>query len=91
MTGITFVDFESVCRGNDTYRRLWYCAYEDRELESEHGANTISGAMVLILRCLCNMAAAAMVIARMRLEKTQNVADGNLPVLYSTVMTFSCK
>ena len=36
-----------------------------------------------------SVTANATVTARIRFEKTQNVADGNLPVAYCFVMTFS--
>jgi len=40
--------------------------------------------------CLYIVMAQATVTASTRLEKTQKVALGNLPVVYSLVMTFSC-
>ena len=81
ITGIILLDLNTVWAGNDTYLSEAYCDQLDMVLLKAHGVKAMRGAVLFaqMAPCLSRTAINATMIARKRLEKTQNAALGNIP------------
>jgi hypothetical protein len=79
-TGTTLVDLNTVCREKLTRVSAWYWHQEDTVLLKAQGVKLSKGTELTAVPCRYRQMKNDTIIARNRLEKTQKVAEGNLPL-----------
>ena len=78
-TKLTFVDLKIVWRAKPTYSSALYWHHDEMVLLKAQGVKLSSGTDPVKLPLYTQLMMADTMIAKKRLEKTQKVADGNLP------------